>query len=189
MQIRSSMSPKVLVVYYSRTETTRRLGEAIAHALGDCDIERIRDTVRRDGIFGYLRSGRQAFFRQEVELLPLVHDPAKYDVVVVGTPIWNVSVSAPIRTFLARERNRLKACAFFLTCEHTGERRVFLQMQSLVGRTPLVRLAVRRGQLASDHVKAEVRRFAEAIRASEPESLARAAGTIAVTEDRSGRGS
>jgi menaquinone-dependent protoporphyrinogen IX oxidase len=158
------MPAKILVIYYSRSENTHRLAEAIARALGNCDLERIRDTVRRDGVRGYLRSGRQAFFEQEVELLPLEHPPANYDLVVVGTPIWNWSLSAPVRSLLQKERNRWKQVAFFLTYETSGKRRVFSQMQSIVGREPLARMAMHGRDVGGPRVAREVQKFVEEIR-------------------------
>jgi flavodoxin len=42
---------KTLVVYYSRTGTTRKVAEAIAGILR-CDIEEVVDTKKRSGILG-----------------------------------------------------------------------------------------------------------------------------------------
>jgi len=53
------VAKKILVVFYSRTGNTKKVGEAIAGEL-NCDTEQIMDVKSRMGIFGWLRSGREA---------------------------------------------------------------------------------------------------------------------------------
>ena len=50
---------KPLVVFYSRTGTTKKVGEALADLL-QCDSEELIDTKKRKGPLGFLRSGRDA---------------------------------------------------------------------------------------------------------------------------------
>lgn len=50
---------KALVVYYSRTGTTRRLAEVLAKAL-QADIELVIDKKNRSGTLGYLRPVAEA---------------------------------------------------------------------------------------------------------------------------------
>jgi len=80
---------KVLVVYYSRTGATRRLAEALANAL-QADIEPITDRENRSGIFGYLRSVAESLQKRGASITPMNTDPASYDLVVVGTPVWGL---------------------------------------------------------------------------------------------------
>ncbi len=52
---------KVLIAYYSRTGHTEQVAKEIA-ARCQADVDRIRDDgVDRSGLWGYLRSGWQAF--------------------------------------------------------------------------------------------------------------------------------
>jgi len=50
---------RALVVYYSRTGHTKKVGDGIAKEL-QCDSEELIDTVNRSGPIGWLNSGRQA---------------------------------------------------------------------------------------------------------------------------------
>ncbi|HBP51341.1 TPA: flavodoxin, partial [Candidatus Shapirobacteria bacterium] len=50
---------KTLVVFYSRTGNTRRMGELIAQKL-HADIDEIIDQKSRSGIIGWILSGRDA---------------------------------------------------------------------------------------------------------------------------------
>ncbi|MCK4376551.1 MAG: flavodoxin, partial [Candidatus Brocadiae bacterium] len=76
---------RCLVVYYSRSGTTRKAAEAIAGLLG-CDIEEILDRKDRSGVTGYLVSLKDSALRKPAEIEPVRRDPADYDLVVIGTP-------------------------------------------------------------------------------------------------------
>jgi hypothetical protein len=104
--------------------------------------EEIVDPTHRSGVFGYQRSGFQAFFRRLAPIAPPAHDPCAYDLVVVGTPIWDMSVSSPVRSYLRRYRFALPTVACFCTCGGVGSERAFRQMTEESGREPVARLVV-----------------------------------------------
>jgi flavodoxin len=151
-------NPKVLLVYYSRTGTTRLVAEAISASLA-CDVEEIVDTRNRLGILGYLRAGFDAAFRRLTTLKPTRYDPANYDLVIVGTPIWNASLSAPVRTYLTEHKGQLKTVAFFCTYGGSGSRRVFRQMAATCGSKPLDLLDIREGEVKRGEHTPRVRAF------------------------------
>jgi hypothetical protein len=95
-----------------------------------------------------LRSGYQAYRQRSVDIGPAVHDPAAYDLVMIGTPIWNMSVAPPVRSYLVRERARLPAVAFFCTCGGRGGERAFAQMARECGKAAATTLIVRESELA-----------------------------------------
>ncbi len=84
---------KALVVFYSRAGTTWKLAEAIGCITG-WDVEELIDTRPRGGILGYLRSALDGTFERLTELRPPRANPAEYDLVVVGSPVWNSSLSS-----------------------------------------------------------------------------------------------
>jgi len=157
--------PRILVIYFTRTGHTGLVAAQVAGALG-ADLEAIVDPTKRSGVLGYLRSGQQAFFRRLAPIAALEHDPGAYDLVVVGTPIWDMSVSVPVRTLLRRYSSALRAVAFFCTCGGMGMDRVFRQMSELAGRTPVARLVVREADLATPRMSRAIERFVAEIRAS-----------------------
>lgn len=158
-------SPSVLVVFYSRTGHTRRLARAIASATG-ADVEEIHDPTDRSGTLGYVRSGAEALTGVLAPIERPRRDPAAYDVVVVGGPVWATSVSSPVRTYLWFDREQLPAVAFFATLGGTGDARAFRQMKALVGRAPVATLAVREGRLRDGVPREDVARFVEALAAT-----------------------
>jgi flavodoxin len=154
---------KALVVYYSRTGHTRGLAQRIAAALG-ADIEEIVDRVDRRGILGYLRSGRDAWLGRRSEIVPPTNDPGKFDLVLIGTPVWNMSLSSPVRSYLQDGAQRLPQVAFFCTLGGSGAARVFRQMQQVCGKPPRATLAITERQLMQADLPGAVEQFAAMIR-------------------------
>jgi flavodoxin len=157
--------PRILVVNYSRTGHTRLVAEELARAL-HADSEEIRDSGDRDGVLGYARSALEALFGVSCEIRVPVLDPARYDLVVIGTPVWNASVSTPARTYLWLERDRLPRVAFFVTHGGSGSGRALAQMRALAGKAPLATLVVREREITGSAHHAKVARFAKSIAGS-----------------------
>jgi hypothetical protein len=135
------------------------LAERIALALG-ADLEPITDTRRRSGLIGYLRSGFQATTGRLATIAPITRDLTAYDLVVIGTPVWNAAVSSPIRTFLTAARSSIKRTAFFCTYGGRGAERAFEQMASVAGRMPVATLAVKETELEQAEVLTRIAQFA-----------------------------
>lgn len=158
------MDPKrTLVVYYSRTGTTHEVAEAICKELG-CDSERIADRRKRSGLLGYLRSGFDAAFHRRTKLRDMSKVAGDYDLVIVGTPIWNASLSAPVRTYLHDNRDRFRNVAFFCTYGGSGSARVLRQMEKVCGAKPIAKLAVKEHEVHHTDLAAKVRAFASALK-------------------------
>lgn len=160
------MDPKrILVVYYSRTGTTREVARALRDELG-CEIDRIADRGHAVGVFGYLRASFDVVFGRPASLRPMSTNPNDYDVVVVGTPVWNASVSTPVKTFLRANRHRIGRVAFFCTYGSSGSGRAMRQMEEVCGQAPIVTMALRSEEVARRSFDAKVRAFAAALKAS-----------------------
>lgn len=153
------MDPKrALVVYYSRTGTTKIVGDKIAQLL-QCDREELLDRRPRHGLRGYLRAGFDATFRRSTDLAPTKLDPSAYDLVLIGTPIWSAAVSAPIRTYLAANQARIKRVAFFCTHGSSGSENVLRQLERLCARKPVATLVLRTAHVHYEDVDPRIREF------------------------------
>lgn len=156
--------PKALVIYYSRTRTTKLVAERIS-ALTGADLEEIIDYENRLGLRGYVYSAIDATFARSTPIHELTHDPSAYDIVLIGTPVWNASVSAPVRRFLEEYGRGLKAVAFFCTMGGRGSERAFRQMRKICNQQPRAVLALRGSEVHRGLVRLDLETFAaEAMR-------------------------
>jgi len=153
---------KTLVVYYSRTGTTKKVAEEIAEKL-DADIEEIRDTVKRSGIWGWLISGRDGMNRRLTKLHRMDKNPIDYDLVIVGTPIW-AGISAPVRTYLTAFKSNFKKVAFFCTMGGSGEKKTFKEMGEIIAKEPVETLTLLTREVTGDDYKEKVENFISSVR-------------------------
>jgi len=133
---------KALVTYYSRTGTTDKLAKDIADRLG-CDIDPIVSTVKWEGATRWMACGKAGMKKELCELEPPKKDPAQYDLVIVGTPIWAGFTSAPTRTYLTENKGKIKRVAFFLTCGGDEPDKALADMEEVAGQRPVAKLAVK----------------------------------------------
>ena len=132
---------RVLVVYFSRTGYTRKIAADIAAACG-ADIERIQEPRDRSGIWGYLRSGREAWKKRLVDIRPVTKHPPDYDLIVLGTPVWASNICSPVRSYIAAHGHHFKKVAFFCTQGGSGAEKVLNDMAELCGQTPVATLVL-----------------------------------------------
>ena len=94
-------APKVLVLYYSQTETTKAVAETISSALG-ADIEAILPVKPYDGTYQETiqRGMEERTSGKLPEIEPLKANLADYDVIFLGYPIWYGTYALPIATLL-----------------------------------------------------------------------------------------
>ncbi|WP_063936349.1 flavodoxin family protein [Caballeronia temeraria] len=144
---------KVLVVCFSRSGNTRALGASLAERL-HADFEAIDEPVDRSGPLGYLRCLVDAVFARSVRIGASSYDVAQYDVIVIGTPVWAGTVSAPVRAWLALHRRKLPHVAFFCTQHMRGDASTFRDMTKLAGRQPIAQCAIAASVGAHDKQRA-----------------------------------
>ena len=149
---------KTLVVFYSRTDNTRKTAEEIASLL-ECDMEEIIDTKNRSGPLGYMRSGRDASRRKLTVLKDVINDPSHYDLLIIGTPLWAWHVSTPVRTYIHQNQAKFKNVAFFCTAGGKSFDGAFNDMEELSGKSPLATLGVREKEIKDGSYKSKVAEF------------------------------
>jgi flavodoxin len=155
---------QALVVYYSRTGHTKKVGEELAKAL-PADVEEIIDTANRSGPIGWMMSGRDATGRKLATIQPVKKDPANYDIVVIGTPIWASNMSSPVRTYITDNKAKFKNVAFFCTEGSTGSEKTFAEMEEVIGKKPKATLTITTADLKSGSDADKVKKFADDIKA------------------------
>lgn len=110
---------KCLVVYYSRTGITRAVAHYVAEALG-ADVEDLIDTKNRKGPLGFVIAGKDAALKKFVPIEPPKHDPAGYDLVVIGSPVWANTMSSAVRAYLTEHGRNIRAAALVSTTHTSG---------------------------------------------------------------------
>lgn len=153
---------KTLVVYYSRTGNTRKLAEMLKDTL-KCNVEEIIDTQKRSGVLGFLRSGREARNRGVTVLEDIKNDPADFDLLIIGTPIWGGTISTPVRTYIIKNQEKFKNVAFFCTANGPKFDGTINEMKELCKITPLGTLGVRAKEIKDGSYKLKVEKFIKEI--------------------------
>lgn len=149
---------RVLVAYYSRDGHTKAVAQEIARQLG-ADLEEIVDKTSRRGIVGWLLGGRDATKKKDTEIGPLKCDPAAYELVAVGTPIWAWNMTPAVRTYLNNNKGKIKQVAFFCTQGGSGGEKTFSYMEELLGLKPRAVLELNAKELAGTAKDAKMTEF------------------------------
>lgn len=119
---------KSLVVYYSRSNITKKLAEDIADKL-DCDIEEIIPKVNYNGKLGYARGIKDGASGKIVDLEATKFNPEEYDVVYLGAPVWASRAANPIISYMKENEGKFKSVKFFMTAGSSGFEGGFSQME------------------------------------------------------------
>lgn len=156
---------KILVVSYSRTGTTKKLGDKIAEKL-KAETDFIIDKADRSGIRGWLGSGRDALFKKETQI-EFSENPKDYDLVVVGTPVWVGTVAPAIRKYFLE--NEIGKVAFFAT--FGGEiSNTFKEMKNIC-KKPVAVLGVKDKELETKKITKQIENFCKEITKKEVSEL------------------
>jgi flavodoxin len=153
---------KPLVVYYSRTGATKQVGEALAQTL-NCDSEELLDTKKRSGPLGFVSAGRDARAKKLTTLADIKHDPALYDLVLLGTPIWGGTLSSAMRTYITTNQSKFKRVAFFCTNGSGETQQLFDEMEALCERHPANVLALLEKEVKEGAYQDKLRQFADGL--------------------------
>jgi flavodoxin len=108
------MMADALVVFYSLTGDVRYLADALAKEfhLDSIELELVKPHPTR-GFMKYFVGGFLAATGATPPLRPLAHDAAHYNMIFVGTPVWNNHPAPAVRTFLKGADLKGKKVAFF----------------------------------------------------------------------------
>ena len=128
---------KTLVVYYSRTGKTRFVAEKVAAEL-KADIEEVVDLKNRSGRFGFLKAGYDATRGNETEIGETQKLPSDFNLIVVGTPVWNSRPASAVSTYLKRNDFAGKKVAVFCTNEGMGEEKAVDRTKALISNGDIV---------------------------------------------------
>ncbi len=150
-----------LIVYYSRTGTTRRLALALADAL-HANVAEIECDRYGSGPFNYLRAGYDSVRGN----LPSIEIPetryADYDLVVLGAPVWTSYPALPLRAFLAGNPQLPSRVGLFFTYGgHSAAAQAQAQVEALLPQPVTAVLAVKSGEVGDDELAPRIADFTD----------------------------
>ncbi|MEM0465370.1 MAG: flavodoxin domain-containing protein [Candidatus Pacearchaeota archaeon] len=156
---------KSLVVYFTRTGTTKKVAEEIARQLSS-DIEEIIDKVNRKGVMGFIKSIFDAIRKKFTEIDNIKKLPIDYDLIIVGSPVWAGTLSPAIRTYLMQQKQILfeKKVVFFCTMGGNNSKKIFIQMEKLIGKKPIHTIAIRSKEVKDNSYIDKIKKFTEEIK-------------------------
>ncbi len=150
---------KCLLVFYSRTGTTKKIAELISTEM-NCEYEEIIDTKKRKGfIIGFIKSGFAATREKLTIIQEIQKDPKLYDTVILGTPIWNKRMTPAIRTYITENKNRFKSVAFYCTMGGKGGQITFESMAKLCEKTPVSTLEITKKEIKNELHQDKIKNF------------------------------
>lgn len=150
---------KILVVYYSQSNTTKTLAQEIQKQLG-CDIAEIECVEPFTGDFGAVAARWQEEQKagKSTEIKPLAKNIANYDVIFLGYPIWGGVYASPVVTFLKNTDFAGKKLVPFCTFGSGGLNTSVAELQKNAKNAKIVDgYGVRQARIAS--APAEVEQF------------------------------
>ncbi|NSB25548.1 flavodoxin family protein [Clostridium saccharoperbutylacetonicum] len=94
---------KKLVIYYSHDGNTKFIAETIAREI-NADITELKTkkTMNASGLMKVGWGVRQLVSQSEPILLTMEKNPADYDLIIIGSPVWTYTFAPPIRTFFKK---------------------------------------------------------------------------------------
>jgi flavodoxin len=110
---------KTLVVYYSFEGNCGLVAEKIASCLGAEKLEiKTVDEKKRTGFSKYAWGGSQVFMKKKPALKPYMVEIDKWDLIILGAPVWAASPAPAMISFLSQTKITGKKLALF--CCHAG---------------------------------------------------------------------
>jgi len=153
---------KILIVYYSRTGTTKRAAEMIGSEIR-CVFEEIIDKKHRGGALGYVFAGRDAMKKNLTEIGTPQNSPQDFDLVIIGAPVWAYNLPPAVRAYIGQTKNQFKQVALFCTMGSSGGMAMLKDMETLCGKKAIDTLILKTKDVQNNSCAEKCRQFVEEI--------------------------
>lgn len=147
---------KTLVVYFSKHGHTKKVSDEIAKAL-KADVETLEDTKDRIHLASWFKNAFDEDLRTPTKIKTPKLNPSNYDLVVIGTPIWD-GIVPPVKAYLEMFKGKFKKVAFFSTFGASAES-AFYYMEKACGKTPIATLELQDRQINSGKDNGRIKEF------------------------------
>jgi flavodoxin len=102
---------KTLILFYSLTGKNKKLAEKLKEKI-KADIGEIKDTDKRKGKWGFMKSGFQAAFKKTTKIRSPRKDLQGYNLIILISPIWAGNIVPALRTYIKENKKEIKKVAF-----------------------------------------------------------------------------
>ncbi|EOD00544.1 flavodoxin [Caldisalinibacter kiritimatiensis] len=132
------MESKSIVIYYSLEGNTKFISEILAKEY-KADLLEIKPKkeIPTSGVMKYIIGGFRALFKTNPKLKLYNLSLDEYSTIFIGTPVWEKSMSPPIRTFLKNNNIKNKNIGLFCTCA-VGKGKTFYHMKKYLNDNNLI---------------------------------------------------
>lgn len=112
---------KTIIVYFSLDGNTKYAADIIAEQL-NADILRLEPVKEypKGNFSKFFWGGKSVIFGNVPKLVPYQFEVEKYDLIILGTPVWAGSFTPPLKTFIRNNDLSNKKVAFF-ACNSGGD--------------------------------------------------------------------
>lgn len=152
----------VLVVDYSLTGHAQSVGKSIAQE-GGWQHAAIDLATSRNGGWGRFLAVLDVFLRRKPVIRYSGPDPAGFDAVVLGGPVWASHIASPLHTFAAEHQTELKNVALFCAYGGSGDNKALQELAGFCGKPPVATLSVKDADLASGAYLPSVKQFVQQV--------------------------
>ena len=147
-----------LVVYYSLNHHTATVGDAIAERIGATTAV-IEEQGTRTGALGMAAGAIGAVLGRPGKITASGPDPAAFDLVILGTPVWVGAPAPAVNAYIDTHRDALGRVAFFCTQAKSGGAQAFARMERRLGHPPLATLELAEDELGQHALDEKMERF------------------------------
>jgi len=121
---------KTLIIYYSYEGNTEFMARSLAEHL-KADMLKLEpvNEQKHSGFMKYVWGGKQVFMNRRPELKPLDKNPADYELLIIGTPVWAFTHTPALSTFLQNTTIKGKKIILFC-CSQGGNGNVFKNLRA-----------------------------------------------------------
>lgn len=111
---------KTIFVYFSYSGGNDRIAKHLQDEFG-CDILKLETetTYSPTSLKAMFAVGMESVRKISPALKPYTFDPAKYDNIIIGTPVWAWTFSPALRSFT--DNTKIVGKNVLLTCTHGGK--------------------------------------------------------------------
>jgi flavodoxin len=156
---------KILIKYYSRTGTTKKVAEYLAQELA-ADIEEIIDLKSRKGPINYVIAGKDATKKKLTDIKKSYKNPEDYDMIILGTPVWAWTVTPAIRTYIKNNIDKIKSkhIAAFCTMGANGDKGTFEDIEEMLGKPLISKSALLTKEVVKEMYKEKIIGFLKEVK-------------------------